>query len=301
MPCFHPLQAYRARYVNDSGKRPLVFKRSEGIPNSDLQVACGQCIGCRLEYSRQWAVRCYHEAQLHLDNSFITLTYDDAHLPFGGTLVSDELSRFFKRLRKQIPTCKILHFSCGEYGDETGRPHYHSCIFGYAFPDRIKWKTERGIDYFRSPLLEKCWTLGQSVITDFTFKTAAYVARYMVKKIKGTDAESHYERVDLDTGEIFSLLPEFSRMSLRPAVGKEWWEQFGQSVKDWDTVVIDGKEIPPPKYYDVLHAQSDPERVEARKRERVQRARRSPDNTPSRLATREKSQTLRLKELRRQL
>lgn len=238
-----------------------------------------------------WAVRCYHEAQLHADNCFVTLTYDDAHLPPGGSLVGDELSLFFKRLRKKIGA-RIKHFSCGEYGDENWRPHYHAIIFGYAFPDRVHWQTKKGNKYYRSKELESCWSFGHSIITDFSLRTAEYVAQYVIKKRTGDDAAEHYERVDLETGEIFNLLPEFSRMSLRPAIAKEWWEKFGQSVKDWDTVVVDGKEIPPPRYYDRLLEEEEPERLAAHKLRRVRKAKGSPDNTPERLRVRERCQQL---------
>lgn len=300
MPCFHPLSAWRARFVNSSGKRPLVFKRQDGLPGSYLEVSCGQCIGCRLEYSRQWAVRCYHESQLHLDNCMVTLTYDDDHLPHGGSLVPDHFSKFIKRLRRRTGI-KLKHFSCGEYGDETNRPHYHACIFGYGFPDRTHWRTTGTHRHYRSDQLESLWKFGNAELTDFSFKTAAYVARYMVKKRKGRDAATHYERVDMVTGEIIEVLPEFSRMSLNPAVGKDWWEKYGKSVRDWDSVVIVGKELPPPKYYDVLDGELDAEELEARKLSRVRKAKASPDNTPERLAVREEIQTLRLKELRRPL
>lgn len=300
MPCFHPLKAYRSRFINPSGKRPLVFKRQDGLPGSELEVACGQCIGCRLEYSRQWAVRCYHESQLHLDNCFVTLTYDDDHLPIGGSLVPDHLSKFVKRLRRRTGV-KLKHFSCGEYGDELQRPHYHLCLFGYRFPDGYHWRSKNGYHFYRSELLESLWTFGHSEYTDFSFKTAAYVARYMVKKRKGKDAESHYETVCLETGEIHQVLSEFSRMSLNPAVGKSWWKKYGDQVRVWDTVVIDGKEMPPPHYYDVLDSVFDPAGLEHRKSVRVSKAQASPDNSPERLATREQSTHLRVKELKRTL
>ena len=260
-----------------------MFKREDGLAGSELQLACGQCIGCRLEYSRQWAVRMYHEAQLHDENSFITLTYDDDHLPFGNTLLRDELSRFMKRLR-YYTGANLRYYGVGEYGEETYRPHYHACLFGWAFPDREHWRTEKGYKYYRSPTLERAWKLGNSELTDFTFDTAAYCARYITKKITGDDAQQHYERVDLDTGEIVEVLPEYARMSLNPAIAKEWWEKFGKSVVDWDSVVIDGKELPPPRYYDVL---SDESELQTRKLRRIRKAKASPDNTPERLAVRE--------------
>ena len=86
MPCYHPISGYRSRHLNKSGKRSIVFDKKNGYIDMPITVKCGQCIGCRLEYSRQWAIRCLHEAQLHEDNCFITLTYDDENLPHNGSL-----------------------------------------------------------------------------------------------------------------------------------------------------------------------------------------------------------------------
>ena len=287
MPCYHPLTAWRARYTNPSGKRPLVFKRRDGIPNTETQVGCGRCIGCRLEYSRQWAIRCMHENQMHDWSSFITLTYDDEHLPFGGTLYPKHLTDFWKRLRAKLGI-KLLYFACGEYGEKLERPHYHACIFGWDFPDRYHWRTSHGHPLYRSDTLEALWTFGNSEIGEVTFESAAYVARYVTKKVNGDRAQSHYERVDLETGEVFSLLPEFTRMSLKPAIGKTWLEKFGSEVYPSDEVVVNGKQVKPPRYYDGLLERRDPELYGVLKESRLSAAKESPDNTPERLRVREK-------------
>lgn len=272
MPCYGPLVAYRSKSVNKSGKRSLVFKKSEGLPNSELKIPCGQCIGCRLERSRQWAMRCVHEAQLHADNAFITLTYEDKHLPPGGSLEPEAFQLFMKRLRKAISPERILFFACGEYGSKYGRPHYHACIFGYGFPDRRLWSRRRDIALYRSDLLEKCWQFGLSSVGDVTFESAAYVARYIVKKWLGSDAAEHYQRVDCDTGEITSVEPEFTRMSLRPAVGKKWFEQYTTDVYPSDEVVLRGRKMRPPKYYNGLYELDEPAGMARIKEKRVQAA-----------------------------
>src|SRR4051794_29862641 len=100
MPCFRPLKGYRARVTNpDTGKRSIVFNARKGFNDLPVDLPCGQCIGCRLERSRQWAIRCSHEAKLHEENCFITLTYAPEHLPPGGTLVVKDFQDFMKRLR----------------------------------------------------------------------------------------------------------------------------------------------------------------------------------------------------------
>ena len=121
----------------------------------EVTVPCGRCTSCRLEHSRQWAVRCMHEAQMHEGNSFITLTYAPEHLHEDYSVHKKELQKFFKRLRKNTGI-KLRYFACGEYGDENRRPHYHAIIFGYDFPDKqLYTKTRTGDLLYRSPLLEK--------------------------------------------------------------------------------------------------------------------------------------------------
>jgi len=94
MACFHPLQAYQL----DTGE--IQFHDSgRGHP---LELPCGQCIGCRLERSRQWAIRCVHEASMHENNCFITLTYAPEYLPPDGGLIKSDFQKFIKRLRKSI-------------------------------------------------------------------------------------------------------------------------------------------------------------------------------------------------------
>lgn len=240
-----------------------------------------------------------HEAQLHDELMFLTLTYDDKFLPFGGNLHPPHMTNFIKRVRKAGH--QIRYYYCGEYGDKNDRPHYHAIIFGWWPTDAYHWRTQEKYKYYRSEQLEKLWKFGNSEFTTVTKKTCSYVARYVTKKITGDDAEDHYERVDLETGEIFSLLPEFARMSLRPAIAREWWEKYGQAVTDWDSVVIDGNELPPPKYYDTLLGLNDEQLLEDIKRKRVRKAKASPDNKPARLATREESAKLKLKRLKREL
>jgi len=224
VPCYSPLTGYRSRVTGASGKRQIVFKSSEGYLDQPVEVPCGRCIGCRLEYSRQWAVRCVHEASLYDENSFLTLTYSPENLPSNGSLVKRDLQLFFKRLRKSLPEKKIRYFACGEYGDRNGRPHYHVCLFNHNFRDRYLYTVRDGVALYRSESLERLWPAGFSTIGDVTFESAAYVARYTMKKFKGDEDEKkkHYEICDSETGEIHDLLPEFAIMSRRPGIGSGW-------------------------------------------------------------------------------
>lgn len=200
---------------------------------------------------------------MHDANACLTLTYDDRHLPIGGTLVPGDLQVFIRALRDRLRPKRISFFGCGEYGENPpkdwrfdkcfGRPHYHVLIFGFDFPDKYSLPDSKaGSKQWRSPRLEKIWTKGHSSVGVVNYTSAAYVAGYVMKKITGDIAPGWYQRVDLTTGEVFDLVPEFCRMSLRPAIGKTWYQAYGTEVRQNDSVVMRGKEMKPPKYYDKL-------------------------------------------------
>lgn len=146
--CYSPIVGYRATYLTKNGKRPIVFNKAYGYTDMEVKVPCGKCKGCRLEYSRQWAIRCVHEAQMHDDNAFITLTYSQENIPKDRSIHKEELQKFFKRLRKNT-NVKLRYFACGEYGKQKNRPHYHAIIFGYSFPDKTLYSKRKGNLYYR--------------------------------------------------------------------------------------------------------------------------------------------------------
>lgn len=295
MPCFHPLTAYQTA----SGDVFFVERKYDFVRT--LSLPCGQCVGCRLERSRQWAMRCLHEASLYDENCFVTLTYDDAHLPANGSLDYDEYQRFMKRLRFRFRDRKIRFYMCGEYGEINFRPHFHACLFNHDFPDKeVLKKTDSGSTLYTSKILEELWPYGLCSVGDVTFESAAYVARYCMKKVTGFNAKRHYERVDMDTGEIYDLKPEFNKMSLKPGIGAPWLEKWRTDVYPHDYVVINGKEVKPPKYYDTLFERHDPEKFEDIKFRRESDGRANyADNTDARLAVKEKVVSARLSTLKR--
>lgn len=250
MPCFSPIEAYRA----EDGR--VVFSSSKVPTVSRMSLSCGQCVGCRLERSRQWAVRCMHEASLFDENCFITLTYNDEHLPGDGSLHYEQFQKFMKRLRKKFPDRKVRFFMCGEYGDLRDRPHFHACLFNCDFPDKYYWKKSNGCRLYRSETLEKLWPFGDSTVGEVTFESAAYVARYVMKKVTGDAAESHYRRVRPDTGEVVELEPEFCHMSLKPGIGSDWLRLYWRDVQD-GMCVSRGHESLMPKYYRKYFKRSD--------------------------------------------
>lgn len=228
-----------------------------------------------------------HEAQLHQENCFLTLTYDDDHLPYGGSLDRRAFPLFMKRLRSRFPDRRIRYFHCGEYGERTERPHYHSCLFGFDFEDKYSWAVRSGRPAWRSPILESLWSCGQSEIGSVTFESAAYVARYVTKKVTGSAAQQHYERVVLETGEVIHLEPEYVTMSRRPGIGREWYERYKDEVYPADEVVVRGRRMKPPRFYDLVLEVEDAEAFEeiatARKRKR-----RASEETVERLEARAK-------------
>ncbi len=301
MPCYKPLKGYLARARNLNGKRNVVFNPGQGYQDRPVVLPCGQCIGCRLERSRQWAIRCYHEARLYDHNAFVTLTYDDKHLPEGGTLVLRHFQLFMKRLRKHYGA-GIRFYGCGEYGDKFGRPHYHVCIFNLEILDLKLHKIRKEIRFYSSETLDEIWGKGFTLTGDVTFQSAAYVARYILKKINGEEATKHYETVDLSTGEIFQQLPEFTTMSRRPGIGNGWYNKFKTDVYNDDFVIMDGKKLRAPRYYDKLYEITDPGDYIRMKGLRVFNAKKhSFDQTKDRLKVREKVHTAQAGNLPRNL
>lgn len=298
MVCFSPLVGYRAATVNENGKRPIVFNKKDGLVDRPVNVPCGQCIGCRLEKSRQWAMRCVHEASLYEDNCFITLTYDDEHLPLDGSLSVREFQLFMKRLRKKYGE-GIRFFHCGEYGSKFGRPHYHAIIFNFDFSDRKLFKVNHGFRLYSSDMLSELWPFGHCLIGDVTFQSAAYVARYVTKKVTGVAADEHYTRISPD-GEVFKIKEEYTTMSRRPGIGAEWFRKYRKDLLRSDAVVINGVEVKPPKFYDGMFEMEEDARFARNKRKRVLKAKKrvAKDGQP-RLLVRKKVQEARLKVLRR--
>lgn len=297
MACFYPLTGYRPR----SGTK-LVFNSRDGYEDRPVVVPCGQCTGCRLERSRVWAVRCMHEASLYDNNAFITLTYSDSNVPYGNTLVKSDFQKFMKKLRFHYGD-GIRFFHCGEYGEKTSRPHYHALIFNFDFDDRKPWKqNSNGDTVFVSEKLEDLWGLGMTSVGDVTFESAAYVARYIMKKVTGHRAESHYEWIS-DYGEVVNRQPEYVTMSRRPGIGKGWIDLFGNSdVFPHDRVIMNGAKFRPPRFYDGIYELAHPQdyqRVKARRKAKA--AKHADNNTPDRLKVREECLDARVKSLKREV
>ncbi len=275
MPCYTPLQGYR-----DITTGALVFDKKNA--HSEMEVACGQCLGCRVDHRLMWSIRIIHEASMHVDqhgNSWATLTYRDRsacdeqqyknghHIDKHGQLHPKHVSDFIRSLRKANSGHKIRYFYCGEYGDENGRPHYHICIFNHEFTDQYLWKDDEGLYTYTSAELKKHWPWGFSTVAPLNLRTASYTAGYALKKITGKKANDHYLRCD-EHGEAYWLLPEYIRMSTgrgKPSgLGASFYEKYKTDIfpSDQSPIPGHGQSELVPRYYQNILAERDPEMLE---------------------------------------
>lgn len=258
---------------------------NDGFRDMPREVACGRCEGCKLERSRQWAIRCMHELQSHDDSCFLTLTYRDEELIYGGAehgiLVPRHLELFWKRLRKRFKK-PIRYFACGEYGDKSNRPHYHAVVFGLDFEDKKLWSSEDGINLYTSDSLDMVWSHGMCTIGSVTFESCAYVARYIMKKRLGWMGQ-YYQAA--------GIVPEFIRMSRGGRSGKggiasEWFDKYETDVFPHDEVSIRGGiKCKPPKYYLRRYEKTHPLTYEDIRQARIEAGSANwRERTPKRLA-----------------
>lgn len=325
MPCYSPIRAFRT----PNGVVFSALRRFDIVGEVDLP--CGQCLGCRLRRSKDWAVRITHEAQLYRYTCFVTLTYRDEELPPGGSLHYRHFQKFVRALRQAARSghggissdpqgslgpsagpsgcsgdspvsaaSRIRFFMCGEYGPLNLRPHYHACLFNVDFTDSYPaGKSGAGAVFYRSPTLEKFWPYGHSSIQPLNPQTAGYCARYVVDKVTGDMAHAHYRTIDPD-GVVGSRIPEFCRCSLKPGIGARWYQRFGSDVARGDAVVLEGTACPPPRYYDKLEKRKKLVKWDSTEFARQQRAKAGyQDQTPERLEVREQVHKARVSTLKR--
>ncbi len=241
---------------------------------------------------------------MHDENSFITLTYNNENLPYGGTLIKKHLTDFFKRLRKQHEPKKLRYFACGEYGDKMDRPHYHALLFGKHFDDYQTFVNEEGKQYKTSPSLEITWPHGFNTIGEITFQSAAYCAKYTTKKRTGHIANTHYERLIEETGETIMLEPEYGVMSRGGKTGKglgyEWYQKYKTDLFPRDECIVDGRIMKPPKYYTKIYEKEEPEQWNKIKQDRRRFSdKHEQDNTSQRLGQRETVKQAQTKQTKR--
>ena len=246
------------------------FEHLSSNPNYETAlIPCQSCLECRLEYSRQWANRCMLEASTSHDNWFLTLTYDDEHLPKNDnglpTLKKADIKKFNKDLRRYFEyhyqVNGIRFFAAGEYGDTTARPHYHGIYFNLPLNDLVFLFQKEGSAYFNSPTLDKIWNKGFVVIADVCWDSCAYVARYVVKKQKG-EGSKVYKELD--------ITPEFCHMSRNPGIAFDYYEQNKDKIYKNDHITIPGGDrVKPSRYYDKKYDVEDPYTLALLKSKRI--------------------------------
>lgn len=310
MPCYHPLSVAYSQASVVTGK-PASIRFNAPLTECNMQLPCGQCIGCRERRARDWAIRCVHEASLYDRNCFVTLTYNDENLPKDNSLHYDHFQKFMKRLRFSYKghqpvadgTRPIRFYMAGEYGENFGRPHYHACLFNFDFPDKELFRNApSGELLYRSKILESLWEFGYSSVGAVTFQSAAYVARYINKKITGKLADDHYQWVDPKTGEIFFRTPEFNKMSLKPGIGADWLSKYQTDVFPHDHIISKGAKLPVPRYYNKIFKCSNPFEWDEVSHERYVKSRNNlDDNTKERLLVKKQVHLAKLSRLKRSL
>lgn len=256
MSCYHPrLMVPTGKFYSKSGKPVYEFiKEPEDktflncYEDGVIQVPCGKCLGCRLDYSRQWADRMMLELQTSKKAIFVTLTYDNEHIPMrfddddqfiGYTLCKEDCQLFMKNIRRDYdgrdghPYAKIRFYLSSEYGPTFGRPHYHCILFGLGLDDfplaEFKGKNELGQDFFDVPELRKAWPNGFVTVSDVSWATCAYVARYTMKKV--------FEEQSSLSGFECGVEREFSLMSRRPGIGAEYLAEHDDAL-DYHTISV---------------------------------------------------------------
>lgn len=312
MTCYHPNKAFKLG-VKDNGKLDLMLRmyhvdhlefvngkwqnaydsfidpRADRVVKDFIEVPCGKCLGCRMDYSRQWADRMMLEMQDHKETYFITLTYNEDHVPYNPmpdletgeiidsvkTLRKSDLQKFMKRLRRKVGDDHLMYFACGEYGENTSRqcPHYHLIIFGLHLDDLKFFKRSNlGFNYYTSEFLDKVWSvdgnqIGNVLVAPATWETCAYTARYVTKKAKNDLTDFYKDH---------NIVPEFTVMSRRPAIAKNAFLKYIESdnvcYANFSSISLKtekgGKRITVPKYWDRLAESIIPEIVAQKKLDR---------------------------------
>lgn len=290
MTCFYPIPAYKnfpgstgiaqghpvyCEFYSEKERNKIYFCATDeklgycefdDVPEEyRMLLPCGKCFGCRLDRSRMWAVRCMHEASLHDSNCFITLTFNNDFLNADRSLDKRDFQLFMMRLRKRFGA-GIRFYHCGEYGAKLGRPHHHALLFNFDFEDKKLWSVRKGVRLYVSESLQKLWPFGFSTIGDVTYQSAAYCARYIMKKKFGFRAQEHYEH----------RIPEYNTMSRRPGIAYDWYQKFKDDIYPRDLLVVRSSssqflKMKPPKYYDGLYEAESPEEYKEIKDARKER------------------------------
>jgi len=280
MTCLNPVLAYK----KTNGQFNFMRKSDYDAPHAHKALLpCRKCLPCRKKEAMNWSTRMIHESKMHKISIFLTLTYDDEFLPEHNNLTIEHMQKFMKRLRKHLstrkdelrnplPIIKIRYLYVGEYGDTSGRAHYHACVFGYVPDDLILHSKKPQYNIYKSETLTNLWGKGFVSIGYFNSATANYCSKYILKTLVGKDALKQFQITDSDTGELIQKQPPFKIMSRNPGLGSTFFEKYESDLINHDKAVIDGKELPVPDYYIRKLKKTDIQQYENIKRDRHNQA-----------------------------
>lgn len=222
------------------------------LGTANIALPCNKCDGCKQARANTWARRCEHEASLYQSNTFLTLTYDDDHLPSKAYLRPEDLTNFHKRIRAHVNrSCRgvnsdrsrpLRFFACGEYGDRGGRPHYHTLLFNVGFNDA----KQVGADLYESETLNKLWPLGQARFGPATPAAANYIAKYTMKNQRPSRSADPRRENDADEDGEYIERP-FLRAS--QGIGAGWLQKYHRDLVRGYLVTSEGQKTTIPRYY----------------------------------------------------
>lgn len=214
---------------------PTVFNKGSRVFRDYQEIPCGYCEGCRMAHAREWSDRLLMEYTETKKALFITLTYKDENLVWSGlnpTLCKRDGQLFLKNLRKKFSDRRLRFYLAGEYGEHTLRPHMHLVVFGLSlddFPDKEVYKvTPLGFTLYKSKIMDSIWKEGYAPFSAYSYKTGAYVARYITKKQK--DSKILYESLN--------VLPPYATMSLKPGIGFDFMQRHKEEYKESNKLFI---------------------------------------------------------------
>lgn len=192
---------------------------------------CGQCMPCRVNRRRTWMHRIILEARCHASSSFVTLTYNEENVPVDGSLRPDDLTKFLKRFRRRFDSKEYRYFAVGEYGDQSGRPHFHLALFGLGPCENHSYlgfpaypAAQRGCQCVNCVAVRSTWGLGLVQVARLEIASARYLAGYIVKKL-----------TDVADPRLRGRYPEFARMSTHPGLGALALPVVASAVDKWNS------------------------------------------------------------------
>lgn len=270
MYCHHPLELHAAPGLTEAGKRAYTFDLRDSldpdrrIDTLHIQVPCGQCIACRVRKAQEWSARLWLEwKSTDSPSCFLTLTYDDDHLPSDRSLHVEDYQLFLKRLRRALEPVKIRYYCAGEYGSQLERPHFHLLIFGTDFgADKLPIANvfnRLHPDYYISSLVARCWPNGFHTIAPLSDACICYVAKYVIKKATGKASDEWYA----------GRRPEFGIGS--KGIARDWYDRYSEDLWAHDHFRWGDrfKRCRPVRYFERILEKNDFDRLTNIKMERI--------------------------------